>query len=134
VTTILMNNVKCDQLLFGPNATVASALALFSPIAVLPSTALPSNAPPLGAAVVLGTQDKWGSNEPWGEMNGNAIYLNYRYFPNDTVANIGTPWGQTLSAVDVFNHVNKTSLSPLQVEEAVILHELSHIKGGQRGG
>ena len=130
VDGILMTNLKCDQLLFGPNATAASAMAQFSPIQILPSSQLPSGAPPLGTATVQGTQANWGSNEPWAEMNGLAIYVNDKYFPGDVLANISTPWGQTLSAVQVFNHDHKTSLTPLQVEETVILHELSHIKGG----
>ncbi len=127
VNTILSNNVQCDQLLFGPNATTDSAQTRFSKVQVLPSSQAPPDAPPLGPAIVGGTQASWGATVTWGTNDGINIYLNSNYFPNDTAANINTPWGQSLSAVSVFNHSNGTSLNGLQVEEAVILHELWHI-------
>ena len=83
---------------------------------VLSSSQLPPGAPPLGAAVVQGTPTQWGSSEPWAENNGSAIYLNDLYFPSDTVANIKTPWGASLSAVQVFNHDHNTNLTPIQIE------------------
>ena len=129
VGSILTNNLKCDQLLFGQSATTKGSADRFATIRVLPSSELPTGAPPLGTAMVIGTQAQWGSTEPWAEMNGGNIYLNDLYFPNDTAANIGTPWGATLSAVTVFNHDHNRSLTGLQVEETIILHELWHIKG-----
>jgi hypothetical protein len=40
------------------------------------------------------------------------------------------PGGQKVSGAAVFNHSYGSSLSGLQIEEAVILHELWHIAGG----
>jgi hypothetical protein len=123
-----MSNVKCDQLLFGASATANSALTRFGLVQILPSSKLPPNAPPLGPIIIGGTASKWGAiRAAWAENDGHDIYLNDLYFPNDTAANVSTPWGASLSAVDVFNHINNTAFSGLQVEEAVVLHELWHI-------
>jgi len=83
----------------------------------------------LGAFVIRGTPQNWGGTFPWGKNNGAVIVLNSRYFPDDTAQNVDV-FGQQQSAVDVFNHLYKVNLDGLQVEEAVILHELRHILGG----
>jgi RHS repeat-associated protein len=121
----------CLGLIFGGTKwdNVKAAQNQLSIRDVLSSSKLPAGEPQLGAAVILGTQGGWSSNEPWGENNGSNIYVNALYFPNDTNANIKTPWGTTLSAVAVFNHDHNTNFSGLQVEEAVILHELWEAAG-----
>ena len=122
---------KCFDLIFGGTkwSTVSAAQNQLSIRDVLSSSELPPGAPPLGPATVTGTPASWGSNEPWGENNGANIYVNAQYFPNDTVQNIQTPWGTPLSAVQVFNHDHSTNFTGLQVETAVILHELWEAAG-----
>jgi hypothetical protein len=121
---------KCFSLIFGGTkwSTVAAAQTQLNIRPVLSSSQLPPGAPPLGPAQILGTQGNWTSDEPWGENNGSTIYVNAMYFPNDTVANINV-FGTMMTAVQVFNHDHSTDFTGLQVEEAVILHELWEAAG-----
>jgi hypothetical protein len=50
--------------------------------------------------------------------------------PNGNAAGFSV-YGQTLSAVDIFNHSYGSNLNGTQVEDAIILHELEHIAGGK---
>ncbi|MGJ5820997.1 RHS repeat-associated core domain-containing protein, partial [Paludibaculum fermentans] len=122
----LASNSDCFKLIFGPSKwkTVDSAQKELDLRDIQYKF--------LTAPIIVGTDSDWKvTRVEYGGNNGATIFLNSVLFPDSTTpkfGNLSTP----KSTVDMFNHTYHVNLTAVQVEEAVILHELWHIAGGTR--
>ncbi|MCX6620312.1 MAG: hypothetical protein NTY38_04410, partial [Acidobacteria bacterium] len=82
-----------------------------------------------GSPKIVGTRANWAANVEYSGTNGATIFLNSQLFPNDSTQRFDV-FGEKKSAIELFNHIYGTDLSAVQVEEALVLHELWHIAGG----